>query len=83
MAKSFWLINANRSEVRRFVKNTNNKDQFFDYMFMDSGKIISILGNEPPLMKTREEFKIDEAREIWKKLLAQGWRITEPVWEGL
>ncbi len=83
MAKSFWLINANRSEVRRFVKNTNNKDQFFDYMFMDSGKIISILGNEPPLMKTREEFKIDEAREIWKKLLAQGWRITEPVWEDL
>ena len=83
MAKSFWLINANRSEVRRFVKNTNNKDQFFDYMFMDSGKIISILGNEPPLMKTREEFKIDEARELWKKLLAQGWRITEPVWEDL
>tara|TARA_B100000900_G_scaffold317572_1_gene276592 strand:- start:1365 stop:1616 length:252 start_codon:yes stop_codon:yes gene_type:complete len=83
MAKSFWLINANRSEVRRFIKNTNNKDQFFDYMFMDSGKIISILGNEPPLMKTREEFKIDEAREIWKKLLAQGWRITEPVWEDL
>tara|TARA_Y100000589_G_C27049875_1_gene586838 strand:- start:244 stop:495 length:252 start_codon:yes stop_codon:yes gene_type:complete len=83
MAKSFWLINANRSEVRRFVKNTNNKDQFFEYMFMDSGKIISILGNEPPLMKTREEFKIDEARELWKKLLAQGWRITEPVWEDL
>ena len=83
MAKSFWLINANRSEVRRFIKNTNNKDQFFDYMFIDSGKIISIFGNEPPLMKTREEFKIDEAREIWKKLLAQGWRITEPVWEDL
>ena len=83
MAKSFWLINANRSEVRRFVKNTNSKDQFFEYMFMDSGKIISILGNEPPLMKTREEFKIDEARELWKKLLAQGWRITEPVWEDL
>ena len=83
MAKSFWLINANRSEVRRFIKNTNNKDQFFDYMFMDSGKIISILGNEPPLMKTREEFKIDEAREVWKKLFAQGWRITKPVWKDL
>ena len=25
MAQGYWLINSNRSEVRRFIKNTNNK----------------------------------------------------------
>tara|TARA_B100000965_G_scaffold107612_1_gene88841 strand:+ start:2412 stop:2564 length:153 start_codon:yes stop_codon:yes gene_type:complete len=49
-------------------------------MFIDSGKIVGILGKEPPLMKTREEVKIEEAREIWKKLISHGWRITLPLW---
>ena len=80
MAQSFWLINSNRSEVRRFIKNTENKDQFFEYMFVDSGKIVGVLGKEPPVMTTREELKIDKAREEYKKLLSQGWRKTEPVW---
>ena len=31
-------------------------------------------------MTTREELKIDIAREEYKKLLSQGWRKTEPVW---
>ncbi len=76
MAKPFWLINSNRSQVRRFIKCTHNEDQFYEYMFIDSGKIVGVLGNEPPIMKTREEFKIEEAREIWKKLITQGWRRT-------
>ena len=32
-------------------------------------------------MKTREELKIDKARDEWKKLIAQGWRRTKPVLE--
>ena len=76
MAKPYWLINSNRSEVRRFIQNTDNKDQFFEYMFIDTGKIIGVLGKEPPLMKNRGEFKIEEAREIWKNLIVQGWRRT-------
>jgi len=80
MAKSYWLINSNRSEVRRFIKNTDNKDKFFDYMFIDSGKILGVLGNKPPVMQIREEFKIEEAREIWRKLITQGWRRTKEVW---
>ena len=40
MAQGYWLINSNRSEVRRFIKNTNNKDRFFEYMFVDTGKIV-------------------------------------------
>ena len=80
MARSYWLVNSNRSRVKRFIENTNNKDQFFKYMFIDSGKIVGVLGQQPPVMTTREELKIDEAREEWKKLLAQGWRKTKVVW---
>ena len=82
MAQSFWLINSNRSEVRRFIKNTENKDRFFEYMFVDSGKIVGVLGKEPPVMTKREELKIDNARDEYKKLLSQGWRKTPPVWEN-
>jgi len=77
---SFWLINSDRSRVKRFSKNKQNKDQFFEYMFIDSGKIFGVLGNEPPVLTTREELKIEAAREIWKKLIAQGWRRTEEDW---
>ena len=81
MALSYWLINSNRSEVKRFIKNKYNRDQFFDYIFIDSGKIVGVLGKEPPLMNKREEVKIEEARDIWKKLITRGWRRTEPVWD--
>lgn len=78
--QSFWLVNSNRSRVKRFQKNVKNQDKFFEYVFIDSGKIIRIFGKEPPVMTTREELKIDKAREEYKKLLSQGWRKTEPVW---
>tara|TARA_Y100000589_G_C26695111_1_gene443423 strand:+ start:18 stop:260 length:243 start_codon:yes stop_codon:yes gene_type:complete len=77
MAKEYWLINSNRSQVRRFTENRENEDQFNKYVFIDNGKIIGYLGREPPLLQNREEFKIEEAREIWKNLIAQGWRRTD------
>ena len=80
MTEEHWLINSNRSRVKRFSKNIQNKDKFFEYMFIDSGKIVGVLGQQPPVMTTRAELKIDEAREEWKKLLAQGWRKTKVVW---
>ena len=66
--------------VKRFAKNKQNKDKFFEYMFIDSGKIVGVLGKEPPVLTTREELKIEAAREAWKKLIAQGWRKTTVVW---
>ena len=80
MNEEHWLINSSRSRVKRFLKNIQSKDKFFEYMFIDSGKIVGVLGQQPPVMTTREELKIDEAREEWKKLLAQGWRKTKVVW---
>ena len=80
MNEEHWLVNSNRSKVKRFYKNKHNRDRFFEYMFIDSGKIIGVFGQQPPVMNTREEWKIKEAREEWKKLLAQGWRQTKVVW---
>ena len=80
MTEIFWLINSNRSRVKRFSKNNQNKDKFFEYMFIDSGRILGVLGKEPPLMKNRIELKVDKARDEWKKLIAQGWRRIKPVW---
>ena len=42
MARGYWLINSNRSEVRRFIENRENLDQFNKYVFVDSGKIIGV-----------------------------------------
>ena len=81
LTEDFWLINSNRSRVKRFSKNNQNKDKFFEYMFIDSGRILGVLGKELPLMTTREELEVDKARNEWKKLIAQGWRRTKPVWE--
>ena len=67
MARSYWLDNSNRSRVKRFIEKTNNKDQFFKYMFIDSGKVTSKWGKEPPVMKIRKELEKEAAREEWKK----------------
>ena len=37
-------------------------------MFIDSGKIVGLLGKEPPLMTSRKEIKISAAREEWRKI---------------
>ena len=70
----------NRSRAKKFSKNNKYKDKFFEYMFIDSGRILGVLGKEPPLMTTREELKVDKARDEWRKLIAQIWRRTKPVW---
>ena len=80
MNKEHWLINSSRSTVKRFTINKQNKDKFFEYIFIDTGKLLGVLGKEPPVMQKREELKIAKAREEWKKLISQGWRVTLEVW---
>ena len=70
MAKSYWLINANRTEVKRFLKNEKSVDGVFEYMFVDTGKIIGVLGKEPPVMTTSVSVDIDLAREIYERLIS-------------
>ena len=80
MNKSYWLINSKRTEVKRFIKNDKSVDGVFEYMFVDTGRIVSVLGKEPPEMTTTVSVDIDLAREIYGRLISQGWRKTEEVW---
>ena len=80
MAKSHWLINSKKTEVKRFFKNDKSIDGVFEYMFVDTGKIVGVLGKEPPLMTTTVSVDIDLAREIYERLIIQGWRKIEGVW---
>ena len=54
MTREYWLINFNRSEVRRFTEERANEDQFNKYVFIDNGKIICVLGKEPLLLQNSE-----------------------------
>ena len=76
MANSYWLINSNRSEVKRFIKNANSIEGVFEYIFIDSGKIVGVSGKEIPVMTTTVSVEIELAREIYERLLSQGWNRT-------
>ncbi len=80
MTKIHWLINSNRTEVKRFIKNEKSIDGVFEYMFVDTGKIVGEFGMQPPVMTTTISVDIDLAREIYERLINQGWKKTEEVW---
>ena len=80
MAKSHWLINSKRTEVKRFLKNDKSIEGVFEYMFVDTGKIVGVFGKEPPVMTTTISVDIDLAREIYERLISHGWREIEEVW---
>ena len=80
MAKSHWLINPKKTEVKRFIKNDKSIDGVFEYMFVDTGEIVGLLGKEPPLITTTVSVDIDLPREIYERLISQGWKKTEEVW---
>ena len=81
MAKSHWLINSKRTEVKRFIKNDKSVQGVFEYMFVDTGKIVGVFGKEPPVMTTTVSIDIDLAREIYGRLLSHGWMKTGEVWK--
>ena len=80
MAKSHWLINSKQTEVKRFIRNDKSIEGVFEYMFVDTGKIVGVFGKEPPVMTTTVSIDIDLAREIYERLISHGWSKTEEVW---
>ena len=78
--RSYWLVNSNRSRVKRVIENTNNKYHFLKYMLIDSGKLTSRDSKDPSYMTTREELKKDVSREESKKLITHSWRRTKEDW---
>ena len=81
MAKSHWLINPKRTEVKRFIKNDKSIDGVFEYMFVDTGEIFDVLGKEPPVMTNTISVDIDLAREIYERLILKGWMKTDEFWQ--
>ena len=59
MTKSYWLINSRKTEVKRFIKNNKSVDGVFEYMFVNTGKIVVVFGKEPPVMTTTISVEID------------------------
>ena len=49
-------------------------------MFVDTGEIVGVLGKEPPIITTTVSVDIELAREIYERLISQGWFKTEEVW---
>ena len=80
MALSHWLINPKKTEVKRFIKNEKSIDGVFEYMFVDTGKIVGKFGRQSPVMITTVSVDIELAREIYERLISQGWSKTEEVW---
>lgn len=76
----FWLMDANSVGVIRFYENNKNKEDLIEYMFIEEGIVMGSHGENPPLMKTRREMKIEDARLIWKNLINEGWQKTNPKW---
>ena len=76
----FWLIDSNYVGVIRFYKKNKNKKDLIEYIFIEEGIVMGSHGENPPLMKTRKEMKIDDARLFWKNLINEGWRKTNPKW---
>ena len=46
------------------MKNDKSVDGVFEYMFIDTGKIVGELGNNPPLMTNTVSVEIDLAKSI-------------------
>ena len=78
--KDFWLIDSNSVGVTRFYKKKENKEDLIKSMFIEEGIVMGSHGENPPLMKTRREMKIEDARLFWKNLINEGWQKTNPKW---
>ena len=76
----FWLIDLNSVGVIRFYKKKKNKEDLIEFMFIEEGIVMGSHGENPPLMKTRKEMKIEDARLFWKNLINEGWQKTNPKW---
>ncbi len=80
MAKSYWLINPHRTEVKKFIKNDKSIDGVFEFLFIETGKVVGEFGKKPPVITTTVSVEIDLAREIYERLLSMGWTKIEQVW---
>ena len=77
MTRGYWLINFNRSEVRRFTEERANEDQFNKYVFIDNEKIISVQVKNRGYLKVEKNLR-QKKPEIYGRdlLLRDGVELT-------
>ena len=63
--------------MKRFIKNNKSIPGVFEYIFVDTGQVVDLLGKEAPIIKNTISVDIDLVREIYARLLSQGWIKTE------
>ncbi len=61
--RSYWLVNSNRSRVKRFIKNKTNKDQFLNICLLIQGNLLLHVANNPSVMTAKEEIKKDTVKK--------------------
>tara|TARA_B100001029_G_C14810101_1_gene311851 strand:- start:132 stop:281 length:150 start_codon:yes stop_codon:yes gene_type:complete len=49
-------------------------------MIIEEGIVMGIYGENPPLIKSRREMKLNDARLFWKNLIKEGWQKTNSKW---
>ena len=72
-----WLIDADNHWIWRF--HCDEKAWIRDpKVFMDRGRLMP---DGPPLLKERRYLPKEDAEQLWRSLVTQGWkRLEEPAW---
>jgi hypothetical protein len=76
MSWQAWIQDPKTANTMRFHFDTKSWSAHPMY-FVDSGRA---LPGAPPLLKTRSHMRRSDARELWRKLKAQGWKQVDPQW---
>ena len=62
------------------MKKDKRIDGVFEYLFINTGKIVCVLAKELPVMTNKVSVEIDLSMEIYKRLLSRGCRKIKKVW---
>ena len=74
-----WLQQPNGPWVERFHSNPAlATDTGARAMAVDRGRVVD--RDEPPLLKSRSQLTLNQARERWKVRVQAGWKRVEPQW---
>ena len=76
MSKQAWIQDPKTTNTMRFHFDPKSWSAHPMYL-VNSGRP---LPGAPPLLKTRSHMRRNDARELWLRLKAQGWKQVDPQW---
>ena len=76
MSKQAWIQDPKTASTMRFRLDPKSWSAYPMYV-VDSGRPLPCA---PPLLKTRSHMRRNDARELWIRLEAQGWKQVDPQW---